>query len=172
MASAVAPTPAGLAALSGPADLPRSAALSGPADLPSFLLGDWSLRRVINDGEGTFDGVARFTADGAGGVLWHETGRLALGDYAGEAHRTLSIAPDLEAGSGWQVRFDDGRPFHALDLRCGRCRVEHRCGRDVYRGVYAAEPDRLTVRWRVTGPGRADTIASAYRRTSHRPPGR
>ena len=36
---------------------------------------------------------------------------------------------------------------------------------DVYRGVFAVlGEDDLSVTWRVTGPGRRDTITSAYRR--------
>jgi hypothetical protein len=130
----------------------------------AFLLGRWSLRREINDGEGAFVGDALFTADGTSGLRWRETGRLALGGYVGEAHRTLLIGPGPRSGT-WEVRFDDGRPFHPLDLRSGRWEAEHQCGPDLYRGVYATPgADRLTVRWRVTGPGRADTIVSDYRR--------
>ena len=98
--------------------------------------------------------------------MWRETGRLALGDYRGEAHRTLLIGRGTGSGT-WEVRFNDGRPFHPLDLRSGRWAAEHRCGRDLYRGVYATpDRDRLTVRWQVTGPGRADSIVSDYRRAS------
>ena len=138
--------------------------MPGPADLPAWLIGRWSVARTINDGAGAFTGEATFTADGDRDTVWHETGWLRLEGYRGEAHRTLLIGPGLDHGT-WQVRFDDGRPFHPLDIGDGRCEVRHRCGPDVYDGVYAVGgADALSVCWRVTGPGRRDAIVSDYRR--------
>lgn len=63
------------------------------------------------------------------------------------------------------MRFDDGRPFHPLDLRAGRADVEHLCGSDTYRGTYVvAGAEAFSTRWRVTGPGRDDAIVTAYRK--------
>ena len=137
--------------------------IAGLEDLPSWLSGTWEVQRTINDGQGRFTGTATFTSDGDGGARWRETGRLALDGYAGAVYRNLDLVA-AERGA-WEVRFDDGRPFHRLDLRSGRHEAEHRCGPDLYRGDYAVLDDgRMTVCWRVTGPGRADVIASEYRR--------
>lgn len=81
-----------------------------------------------------------------------------------EAHRTLLVVPG-DRPPAWQVNFDDGRPFHPLDLRAGRADVEHLCGPDTYRGAYEVTgPAAFTTRWHVTGPGRDDTIVTAYRK--------
>ena len=134
-----------------------------PADLPAWLTGAWTARRIINGGAGTFTGTAVFSDDGAGALVWHEVGRLALPSHAGEATRTYLIVAD---GAGaWEVRFDDGRPFHPLDLSDGRWEARHHCGEDLYRGVYeVTAPDRFAVTWRVTGPRKDDVIACAYAR--------
>lgn len=138
-------------------------ALLTPVGLVAFLAGEWSVSRQINEDAEAFTGVARFVAEGPD-LRWQETGRLRLGGYAGTASRAYRIVP---AAAGWEVCFDDGRPFHALDLADGRCEARHLCGPDLYRGLYLIQdPDRLTVVWRVTGPGRADTIASDYRRAA------
>jgi hypothetical protein len=136
-----------------------------PVDLPRWLTGEWAVTRVINGGAGRFEGHARFTRDphAPAALLWHERGRLRLGAHDGPAERTLRIEP---AGHGaWQVRFADGRPFHALDLSRGRCEATHPCGADLYRGSYAIESaDRFTVSWRATGPRKDDLIESVYDR--------
>jgi hypothetical protein len=95
------------------------------------------------------EAVAAFVADGAKLPIW------AIG---------FAKAVDRD-GDGWQVRFSDGRPFHALDLRDGACAVAHPCGEDRYEGEYRVSgPDELEVRWRVRGPSKDGRIASRYRR--------
>jgi hypothetical protein len=130
----------------------------------SFLPGRWTVERTVTDaalGEGTFAGEAVFEPDGDE-LVWRERGRLRLGAYEGPAARTLRIVAD---GDGWLVRFADGRPFHALDLREGACAVAHPCGEDRYEGEYRVTgPDELLVRWRVRGPAKDGLIASRYRR--------
>ena len=112
-------------------------------------------------GTGTFAGEAVFAPEGDG-LLWREQGRLRLGAYDGPATRTLRIVPD---GTGWLVRFADGRPFHPLDLREGTCAVAHPCGEDRYEGVYRVSgPDELEVRWCVRGPAKDGVIETRYRR--------
>jgi hypothetical protein len=136
--------------------------------LSAYLPGAWSVTRVINGGADGFTGSACFEPDGGGGMCWRERGRLRLGGYDGEARRTYLIVPD---GDAWLVRFDDGRPFHSLQLSGGRAEAEHLCGPDVYRGVYELrDEDSFTVVWTVSGPGRADTISSVYRRAARRSP--
>jgi hypothetical protein len=123
-----------------------------------FLTGRWTVHRRLTDletaTEGTFVGVAEFDAAGT----WSETGRLRFGAYDGEARRVLRIV----AGA---VEFEDGRPFHPLDLSGGGCSVEHRCGEDRYAGEYVVVgPDELRVVWLVTGPRKRQVIESEYRR--------
>ena len=135
-------------------------------DLPGWLNGRWAVERVINAGGGRFTGDAVFEPDRRGGALWRETGRLVIDGFHGPASRTLHLARDGDRGA-WQVRFDDGRPFHPLDLSTGRWEAEHRCGADLYRGRFAVlDDDRMTIRWRVTGPDRDDVIATRYRRAA------
>jgi hypothetical protein len=119
---------------------------------------------VINRGEGHFEGRASFAADprSPAALIWHERGHLRLGAHDGPAGRTLRIEP---ARGAWEVRFDDGRSFHRLDLAGGACEATHLCGPDTYRGRYEIEsPDRFTVTWRVTGPRKDDLIESVYDR--------
>ena len=69
----------------------------------------------------------------------------------------------MPAADGWLVAFEDGRPFHALDLEGGP--VEHQCGEDRYSGEYRLRGrDTLDVHWRVTGPRKDLEIATTYRR--------
>jgi hypothetical protein len=122
------------------------------------------VRRKINGAADAFIGEAVFSDDGDGGVVWHDRGRLRLGDPEVEAFRILRIVTDPDGGA-WEVRFHDGRHFHPLDLRSGRCSVEHLCGPDVYSGTYIVHgEDELSVRWEVSGPDGDDTILSTYRR--------
>jgi Family of unknown function (DUF6314) len=148
--------------------VPRlDASCAGAVSVPrldAFLTGRWTVERTVEDpalGAGTFAGEAEFTPDGDG-LIWRERGRLRLGAYDGPAARTLRIEPD---GGGWLVRFADGRPFHAVDLRDGACAVAHPCGEDRYEGEYRVTGlDALRVRWRVRGPAKDGRIASRYRR--------
>jgi hypothetical protein len=131
-------------------------------DLPGYLLGTWTVARTLHDaelGDGRFDGEARFTRDGDG-VAWRESGRMRLGRYDGPAARELRI---VRAGSGWEVRFADGRPFHALDLDGGSCALEHPCGEDRYTGEFTVRgPDAFDVRWEVSGPRKAQALTGRY----------
>jgi hypothetical protein len=137
-----------------------------PCDLPGWLDGRWAIERVINGSEGRFIGDAVFAPDQHGGARWRETGRLTIGGFDGPASRTLHLVPASDRGA-WQVRFDDGRPFHPLDLRTGRWEAEHVCGSDLYQGRFAVlDHDRMTICWEVTGPERADVITTGYQRVA------
>jgi hypothetical protein len=134
-------------------------------DLAAYLCGRWGVDRVVRDGEarGAFAGTAEFSPTGARAeLLWDEAGELRLAGYEGPARRRLHLVPD---GEGWEVRFDDGRPFHPLDLREGRCAAAHDCGADRYEGEYVIRgPDAFDVVWRVRGPAKDQEIVSRYRR--------
>lgn len=124
----------------------------------TYLAGRWSVHRRLSDlengVEGAFEGVAEFGVDGT----WTETGHLRFGAYDGEARRVLRVV----AGG---VEFEDGRPFHPLDLSGGACVVEHLCGEDRYAGEYTVVgPDELRVVWFVAGPRKRQVIESVYRR--------
>jgi hypothetical protein len=135
--------------------------LSGLAD---YLLGTWRVSRELHDaamGAGAFAGEATFAREGDA-IRWDEAGRLRLGGYDGPAQRTLRIVPEDGA---WAVRFADGRPFHRLDLRGGRCALEHPCGEDRYTGEFTLRgPDAFEIAWRVDGPAKAQRLTGRYER--------
>lgn len=132
-------------------------------DLATFLPGRWSVERTLRHGaqEGSFEGVADFSRDGDG-LVWEEHGRLRWQRYDGPAHRRLLV---VRGDVGWEVRFDDGRLFHPLDLADGAASAVHPCGADRYEGDYrVVGADELLVRWRVRGPAKDQEIVSRYRR--------
>jgi hypothetical protein len=130
------------------------------SELISWLTGSWTVERAVNGAAGTFIGTAEFVALSDGTLRWHESGRLRLDQFDGRAYRTLTIAPTQ---NGHDVRFEDGRPFHHLDLSTGHTEVVHLCGPDRYHGTYACRgPGEFHVCWHVTGPERDDEITSQY----------
>ncbi len=125
----------------------------------SDLLGLWQLQREILHDDGTsarFEGEARWTPDGSG-AQYIETGKLHLSDTAAfTAERRYRWDADLS------VWFDDGRFFHKVPP-AGE--ATHLCAPDTYVIAYAFEawPD-FRVDWRVTGPRKAYSARSLYRR--------
>lgn len=94
-------------------------------------------------------------------LAWCEEGELVSASHRGPARRAMRVVP---AGAAWEVLFEDGRPFHPLDLAQGRCDVVHLCGADRYDGSFhMPAPGRLVVRWRVRGPAKDLEIVSDYR---------
>ncbi len=90
---------------------------------------------------------------------------MTLGAYLGEAIRRYLFR---FAGAGTaMVSFEDGRPFHRLELRNGLARVRHDCGPDLYEGRYRLlGPDQWLLSWRITGPRKRQLITSRYRRSA------
>jgi hypothetical protein len=132
------------------------------------LRGRWSIERQVRDMRLGHDAVFTGEADiapapGAPDELdWREEGELISAAHRGPARRAMRIVPH---GAAWEVLFEDGRPFHPLDLSDGGCDVVHLCGADRYDGAFRLEtPDRLSVRWRVRGPAKDLEIISDYRR--------
>ncbi len=127
-----------------------------PTDLRAYFEGRWSLLRRIEDRchglTGTLLGEARFE-DHAKGLSYREAGRMRLGDYDGRCHQSyLYSFPDT---GRVEVRFADGRFFHALDLTSGIAEAGHLCAQDRYRTqVELRGPHRWTSRWRVLGPAK------------------
>ena len=125
--------------------------------------GAWRLSRVIvhDDGaRGAFEGTATLAPDGAG-LRHHEEGLLTLAGHPPiAAHRTYLWRP---APEGVAVLFEDGRPFHVIDLSGPRPEATHLCGADTYRVTYdlAAWPE-WSAAWRVTGPRHAYRLVSRH----------
>jgi hypothetical protein len=139
------------------------------ADPRVFLPGVWQIDRQVHDArarqDGVYRGTATFLLDGPG-LSWTERGVLRLGSFEGAATRVMRVVPG-PAGSPtpWEVRFEDGRPFHPFDLRSGSGPVDHPCGEDHYAGwVRIEDPDLMVVSWRVTGPAKDHTILTRYTR--------
>ncbi len=146
----------------------RAHGLHPVPDLGHFLLGAWRLTRLGWNGVPgrtmRLRGVARCSAS-AGGLLFEERGVMAIGSYSGEAVRRCVFR--LRGAGVAEISFEDGTPFHLLDLREGAARVWHDCAPDRYEGRYRVlGPDRWTLVWRVTGPRKRQLIASRFVRVS------
>lgn len=145
--------------------------IEGPhsvGDLALFLVGSWKMTRHVtdlrNDIEASLKGVADVSVDGVG-LVQEEHGTLSVGDRTLESSCLRRyLLQDLARA---HVVFEDGRPFHDLDLTNGRWDVEHRCGDDRYAGQFVVlDADVWAVTWLVTGPTKTLELTSRYRRTS------
>jgi hypothetical protein len=111
---------------------------------------------------GRLSGTARFVPE-PGGLRYTESGTLIFGAYQGMA--TQSYGYVLLTPSMASVQFEDGRPFHHLDLSTGRADIVHACAPDAYRGRYrVGSPERWSLAWIVTGPRKRLRIVTRYRR--------
>lgn len=140
----------------------------GVADLGGYLRGTWRLERTLVDratGErGRVRGSVEYVLDAGGALVQHESGELAWGGHRGPAYRVLRLEPTADPGV-WRVLFDDGRPFHPLDLRRGAATVEHACGPDLYVGEFRIRSaDVWTYCWSVTGPAKSLQLDSVLTR--------
>ncbi len=138
-------------------------------DVAAYFGGRWELHREITDDAGArlgeFSGRAEFTARPDDLLIYREDGVLELGAHRGPAQRTLHYQV---VGPGQaQVWFDYGDFFHELDLRTGHWRTSHPCRQDLYSGEFGIEgPDRWWQCWRVSGPAKAHTLSTRFRRSS------
>jgi hypothetical protein len=128
------------------------------------LEGRWRLSRVIRNADGskaTLEGVTVFRREG-GGLVQEEEGWLTLPGGAAPLRATRRYLW-VEAASGLEVRFDDGRAFHTVPLGVERPEAAHDCAPDVYRVAYdfADWPVWRAV-WRVTGPRKDYVMTSDY----------
>jgi hypothetical protein len=95
-------------------------------------------------------------------LRYHERGTLHLGGQAVPATRTLIFRV---AGPRARVSFDDGRPFHDLDLGTGTDEVDHPCGSDHYHGRFVVlDADTWQHEWEVTGPRKDHVIRTVLTR--------
>lgn len=143
------------------------------SDLAAYLDGDWRIDRVLVDlasgCRGAFVGTVSFEREPGGILVQNETGELAWGAHRGPAYRRLRMHPTGDPGV-LEVLFDDGRPFHFLDLRSGATAVEHPCGRDNYVGEFRVESAAAwSYRWTVTGPAKTFRLGSTLSRSDRVP---
>lgn len=134
------------------------------ADLFGYLAGSWTIGRDVTclrtRTHGRFEGELRCDREPAGSLLMHERGTLNWSGVRREAFRTTRAVATGEPGVA-EVCFEDGRPFHDLDLRTGDWTAVHHCGADTYRGSFAvADSNTWTVVWRVHGPDKELRLAS------------
>jgi Family of unknown function (DUF6314) len=127
-------------------------------DTFSFLLGQWTLERLLTDHrsgtDGRFEGSVAITGMPSGpGSRAHydEAGTLCFGGHEGPASRSLELVR-LDDGAV-MLHFTDGKPFVDLDLRNGEWSSHHPCGEDSYE-IHTVVRSRGEVeeRWRVRGP--------------------
>lgn len=144
---------------------------TGVADLRAFLLGSWRIDRHIRAAGagsiGWFVGHGRFDAlrEPTPHLLYTERGTVWLDGHRGPATRRLRYHVD---GAQAQVTFDDGRAFHALDLRDGVDEVDHPCRDDHYRGRFEVlGADEWRHEWHVVGPDKDHVLTTTL--TRHRP---
>jgi len=146
------------------------------SDIGRFLLGAWQVTRLGWDGVPARTmrprtmrprtmrlwGTARFSPCAAG-LLFEERGMMAVGAYLGEAVRRYVF--HVESASVARVCFEDGSPFHRLDLETGLAHVQHDCTPDRYEGRYRVLATTCwQLSWRVTGPRKNQVITSRFSR--------
>jgi Family of unknown function (DUF6314) len=136
------------------------------ADVLEHLAGRWRVERSVRDlasGEaGRFEGTTVFSPLDGGGLLHEESGTFTWRGVARPATRTLRFLPGPTPGTA-DVRFEDGRPFHALDLTSGRYVAGHPCAADLYRGEFTVQDaDRWRTVWRVGGPAKDLVLPTDY----------
>jgi Family of unknown function (DUF6314) len=143
-------------------------------DTLDFLLGRWRVERIVNDhrrgDQGQFRGVATFSRSespntAVGRVRFEEVGDYAIGDYRGEARRSLEYV--ASADSTVAITFVDGQHFIDLNLASGESSDEHLCNLDRYEITTVVKSrDLVEERWRVEGPEKDyDAIMSLERVT-------
>lgn len=124
------------------------------------FLGHWRIRREIVQADGSsarLEGVACWQA-AAGGARYEERGTLAIpGQGQFTAARRYFWDPGLA------IFFEDGRFFHRVPAAGGA--AEHFCTPDHYRVAYdfGGWPE-WGCTWRVSGPRKAYTMTTRYRR--------
>ena len=140
-------------------------------DLQSFT-GKWTILREIRDerenSKGRMEGFAKFSAhpEEPNALIMEETGILQMvGAPALTANRKY-IWRDAEGGPVIDVRFEDGRPFHKIDLNKTMPFDTHICSPDLYEVSYDFRrwPSWIA-QWRVTGPRKNYRLWSRFRYT-------
>jgi len=146
----------------------REAKLDHYALIPESdaLAGAWRVAREIHDHraemQGHFEGHALFTPAEDGVLHYHEAGRLNYG--AGQIFEAERRYIWRRVSEGWQVDFDDTRPFHLI--RAADHPARHDCAPDLYilRYQFEALPRHWQYQCRITGPRKdLDLVTNYYR---------
>ncbi|MFI2414272.1 DUF6314 family protein [Streptomyces sp. NPDC018947] len=137
-------------------------------DVLAHLAGRWRTERKVRDlasgDTGRFTGTTLFESVAGGGLRGHESGVFTWRGVSRPAERTLRYEPGAAPGTA-DVRFADGRPFHALDLTSGRHVADHPCAADLYRGEFTVrDADHWRTVWRVAGPAKDLLLTTEYTR--------
>jgi hypothetical protein len=150
--------------------------LVGANETLDFLLGRWRVERTVTDHRGEdqshFRGTATFSRRTVAGnehrtdrVHFDEVGEYSLGEYHGEARRSLEYV--ASADSGVTINFADGHHFITLDLARGESHDEHLCNLDHYEiTTIVKDRDLLEEQWRVEGPGKNYEAVSLLERVT------
>ncbi len=146
----------------------RNAKLDHISSIPESdtLAGAWRVARDIYDHraelKGHFEGHARFTPAEGDVLQYQEEGRLTYG--AGQIFDAERRYIWRRVPEGWQVDFDDSRPFHLI--RAADHRARHDCAPDLYilRYQFDALPRQWQCQCRITGPRKdLDLVTTYYR---------
>lgn len=137
--------------------------------MPDFeeFKGDWVLTRIISDrrsgAEGHLDGQANFNLQADDTYLYHEEGKLK---YAGQAPMAATRKYIWKAvADGIDVLFEDGRPFHKIELTKLMPDANHHCDPDLYHVSYDFTSwPKWRAAWRVVGPKKDYRMLSSYSR--------
>ena len=134
---------------------------------PSFheFAGHWHLsRRIDHSQEPSADFNGRAVLSKAKGGLWYrEDGQLQI-----SGHGPISAQRQflwIKNPGRVMVLFDDGRPFHQIDLASTLSKDRHHCDPDIYDVEYDFTdwPDWTCVWW-VKGPRKDYVMTSLYSR--------
>lgn len=128
-----------------------------------WFRGLWRMARIVTAPDGTwlaaFAGWSRFEPDDIG-LVCRETGVLRRD---GRRYRADRVTLWRFPGAGRvEVRFADGRPFHAFAVDAPE--AVHRCGDDRYEVSYEFGAGAWFSRWRVLGPAKDYVMRTRHRR--------
>lgn len=114
-------------------------------------------------------GTAELTHSGKG-FAYGEIGKLTIGEAPALTATRRYLWHRAEEGQGIDVFFEDGRPFHAIDLTMTMPHAEHLCAPDLYHVTYDFRqwPD-WRVEWRVVGPRKDYRLTTRLSRQDAQP---
>lgn len=134
--------------------------MTGPIDPAAFWGAQWTIERRVTETAGAvhhLTGTAQ--VDGAG--LYSERGilQLAQGGTSVAQRRYRWVRDD----TGIEVFFEDGRPFHRIDLSGGAPGAQHWCDPDTYNVAYDfSHWPKWSATWQVTGPRKDYVMVTTY----------
>ncbi|MGX9354322.1 DUF6314 family protein [Roseobacteraceae bacterium S113] len=136
-----------------------------PRALSDFV-GHWRIARDIDDAkaqmQARFEGTAVLSWQGDD-LAYAETGALQMpGAITMQAQRRYLWSQE---GPRLCIFFDDGRPFHHIELGTLRPKAHHDCPPDVYDVTYDFSVwPHWCAQWRVQGPRKDYVMRSEYSR--------